>query len=57
VADPEGVFTVVVPEIEGAREVVLHGSPPAAHRRREAARELARFDLTAHLRGAGGARP
>jgi hypothetical protein len=46
VADPRGVFSIVIPEIAGARVLALVGSPSEAGRRGEAAQELARFDLT-----------
>jgi hypothetical protein len=46
VADPRGVFSVVIPEIADARILAVVGSPPEAHRRSEAAYEMARFDLT-----------
>jgi hypothetical protein len=51
VADPRGVFSIVIPEIAEARILALVGSPSAADRRSEAAQEMARFDLT---RIAGG---
>jgi len=46
VADPRGVFSVVIPELAAARILALVGSPPEVSRRGEAAYEMARFDLT-----------
>ena len=51
VADPRGVFSIIIPEIAGARTLALVGSSSGADRRSEAAQEMARFDLT---RIAGG---
>jgi hypothetical protein len=53
VAEPQGVFSVVLPEIEAAQAVSLIGSPPPpppdelaiAVERAQPAREIARFDL------------
>jgi hypothetical protein len=58
VAEPKGVFTVVLPEIEAAQAVALIGSPPRPPGRElspqaasegmpeaRTAREIARFDL------------
>ncbi len=46
VADPRGVFSIVIPDLADARILALVGSPSEADRRSEAAREMARFDLT-----------
>ncbi|HEY5705834.1 MAG TPA: hypothetical protein VIS96_09695 [Terrimicrobiaceae bacterium] len=46
VADPRGVFSIVIPDLTKARILALVGSPSEADRRSEAAREMARFDLT-----------
>lgn len=55
VAEPRGVFSVVLPEIEAAQAVSLIGPPPPSAERpfgvariealREPAREIARFEL------------
>ena len=55
VADPRGVFSIVIPEIAGARVLALIGSPSAADRRGEAAQEIARVDLTQIAGGDAGA--
>jgi hypothetical protein len=44
VANPTGVFTVVIPEFTEARTLVFVGSPRQAYDR--AATEMARFDLS-----------
>lgn len=46
VAESSGAFTVLVPELEGARQIALVGSPPGAETAAEAAMVLAVFDLT-----------
>lgn len=51
VAEPRGVFSVILPEIEAAQAVSLIGSPVrtteafAAERVEQPSREIARFDL------------
>jgi hypothetical protein len=63
VEDPRGTFFVIVPELKGAREVVLFASPPPKRgrergegdrREARAAREIGRFDL---LKAGDGDRP
>lgn len=46
VAQPAGLFSVLVPALPEAQSVVLVGSPPG--RRSEPARELAAFDVARH---------
>ena len=46
VADPRGVFSIVIPEIAEARILAFVGSPSGADPRTEAVHEIARFDLT-----------
>ena len=55
VDDPRGVFSIVIPEIAGARILALIGSPSEAGRRSEAAQEMARFDLTGIAAGGDAA--
>jgi hypothetical protein len=44
--EPRGVFTLLVPDLEGAQTLALVGSLPGRERGLAAAREIRRFDLT-----------
>jgi hypothetical protein len=46
VADPRGVFSIVIPDLTEARILALVESPSEADRHSDTAREMARFDLT-----------
>jgi hypothetical protein len=45
--EPRGVFTLLVPDLENARTLALIGGPAGPAQTSSAAREIARFDLTA----------
>jgi hypothetical protein len=47
--EPRGVFTLLVPDLEGARTLVLVGGPAGPAQALTPAREIARFDLTADV--------
>jgi hypothetical protein len=47
--EPRGVFTLLVPDLEGARTLALVGGPPGPEQGVRAAQEIARFDLTEEL--------
>jgi len=44
--EPRGVFSLLVPDLEGARTLALVGSPPSRAQGLAAAQEIRRFDLT-----------
>lgn len=45
-AESSGAFSVLIPEVDGARQIALVGSPPGAEAIDAAATVLAVFDLT-----------
>jgi hypothetical protein len=54
IASPEGVFTIVIPEIADMETLTFHGSRAAGPERRlYPSEELARFDLRTILREGG----
>ena len=52
VREPRGAFSIVIPELTDARTVSFVGSPSEGSRRRERAREIARFAMDEVIRRA-----
>ncbi len=51
IREPGGIFTLLIPALDQACTLILFSSPPGLRGKAQAAREIARFDLTSITQG------